>query len=99
MQGAAKRRAVVCDCLCQGLEYLGCFLVSDEHFEHAIVIAVLLFCAPAFRNCSAQVAQQPNHARGEAEQQQKQKGLQEMFCPAMEGAREVACADYDETLG
>ena len=90
---------MACDRLCQGLEYLRRILVPDEHFEHAVAVAVLLFCAPAFGSCSAHGALQPGDASGEAEQQQKLKRFKEMFRRAMEGAREGAYADYDEKLG
>jgi hypothetical protein len=73
--------------------------LPDEHFKHAIAVAIQLFCAPAFGNCSACGAPQPDDVRDEAGQQQKLKGLQEMFRRAMERAREVACANYDQTLG
>jgi hypothetical protein len=52
MQGAGKRGAVVSDLLGQCLEYLGRVLVANEHFEHAIAVAVQLFGPPAFGNLS-----------------------------------------------
>lgn len=70
-----------------------------EHFEHAIAVAVQLFCAPAFGDCSALGAQHPGHVRGEAKRKQKLKGLQEMFRRPMEGAQEDDCANHDEALG
>ena len=90
---------MVRDSLGQGLEYFRCVLASDEHFEHAIAVLFQLFCALAFGDCSARGALEPDDAKGQAERQQKLNGLQEMFCRAMEGAREVACANYDQTLG
>jgi hypothetical protein len=87
------------DCLCQGLQYLRCVFASDKHFEHVIAVEFQLFCAPAFGECSASGALQPDDAKCQAERQQKLKGLQKMLCRAMERTREVACANYDQTLG